>query len=84
MPENNLRSLLETAKNIGKIISINVEIGKYEIGDDLIATSRRLQAKQANEPIWAGRISFNTVDIINLLLTHRLLCFTMQSFSNPK
>ena len=43
------------------IISINVETGEYEIGDDLIITSRRLQAKQPDAPIWAGRIGFNAV-----------------------
>ncbi|MBU7584048.1 MAG: hypothetical protein KAF91_14245 [Nostoc sp. TH1S01] len=59
--ENSIRSQVETAQNIGKIISINVETGEYEIGDDLIITSRKLQAKQADAPIWAGRIGFNAV-----------------------
>ncbi|AFZ58864.1 hypothetical protein H6G54_17425 [Anabaena cylindrica FACHB-243] len=59
--ENNIRPLVENTENIGKIISINVETGEYEIGDDLIITSRQLQAKQADAPIWAGRIGFNAV-----------------------
>jgi hypothetical protein len=57
----NLRTQIETAENIGKIISINVETGDYDIGDDLLITSRRLQAKQSDAPIWAGRIGFNAV-----------------------
>jgi hypothetical protein len=57
----NIRDRVETTENIGKIISINVETGEYEIGDDLLLTSRRLQAKQADAPIWAGRIGFNAV-----------------------
>ncbi len=44
--EKNIRTQVETAENIGKIISINVETGDYEIGDDLIETSLRLRAKQ--------------------------------------
>lgn len=32
--ENSIRCQAETAENIGKIISINVETGEYEIGDD--------------------------------------------------
>ncbi len=56
-----IRAQVETAENIGKIISINVETGEYEIGDDLLITSRQLQAKQPDAPIWAGRIGFNAV-----------------------
>ncbi len=59
--ENSIRANVETAENIGKIISINVETGDYEIGDDLVVTSRRLQAKQADAAIWAERIGFNAV-----------------------
>ena len=59
--EKSIRPQVETAENIGKIISINVETGEYEIGDDLVLTSRRLQAKQADAPIWAERIGFNAV-----------------------
>lgn len=59
--EKSIRANVETAENIGKIISINVETGDYEIGDDLVVTSRRLQAKQADAAIWAERIGFNAV-----------------------
>ncbi|MCC5635273.1 hypothetical protein LC593_05275 [Nostoc sp. CHAB 5844] len=59
--EKSIRSQVETEQNIGKIISINVETGEYEIDDDLIITSRKLQAKQADAPIWAGRIGYNAV-----------------------
>ncbi len=59
--EKSIRSQVETAENIGKIISINVETGEYEIGDDLVVISRRLQAKQADAAIWAERIGFNAV-----------------------
>jgi hypothetical protein len=40
--EKHIRSEVETVENIGKLISINVETGEYEIGDDLLVTSRRL------------------------------------------
>ncbi|MEH1803408.1 MAG: hypothetical protein V7L13_30440 [Nostoc sp.] len=59
--EKSIRPQVETAENIGKIISINVETGEYEIGDDLVVTSRRLQSKQADAAIWAERIGFNAV-----------------------
>jgi hypothetical protein len=45
--EKGIRAQVETVENIGKIISIDVETGDYEIDDDLVVTSRRLQAKHA-------------------------------------
>lgn len=59
--EKNIRPQVETEENIGKLISINVETGEYEIGDDLLVTSRRLQAKQADAAIWAERIGYDAV-----------------------
>ncbi len=58
---NSIRAQVETAENIGKIISINVETGEYEIDNDLVVTSRRLQAKQADAAIWVERIGYNAV-----------------------
>ncbi|MGJ5627841.1 hypothetical protein [Nostoc sp. CALU 1950] len=59
--EKHIRSQVETVENIGKLISINVETGEYEIGDDLLVTSRRLQAKQPDAAIWAERIGYDAV-----------------------
>ncbi|MBK1988660.1 hypothetical protein A0J48_014110 [Sphaerospermopsis aphanizomenoides BCCUSP55] len=59
--ENSIRPLVETPANIGKIISINVETGEYEIGDDLLTTSLRLRTKQADVALWTERIGFNAV-----------------------
>ncbi|RCJ37343.1 hypothetical protein A6770_14525 [Nostoc minutum NIES-26] len=59
--EKSVRAQVETPENIGKIISINVETGEYEIGDDLVVTSLRLRAKQADAALWAERIGFNAV-----------------------
>jgi hypothetical protein len=59
--ENNIRPQVETTENIGKIISINVETGEYEIGDDLLLTSLKLRAKQPDVALWTERIGFNAV-----------------------
>lgn len=59
--DNHIRAQVETPENIGKLISINVETGEYEIGDDLLITSRRLQAKQPDAAIWGERIGFDAV-----------------------
>ena len=36
--EQRIRRLVETQENHGKIVSIDIETGDYEIGDDLIST----------------------------------------------
>ena len=59
--DNHIRSKVEIAETIGKLISINIETGDYEIGDDLLITSRRLQAKQPDAAIWGERIGFDAV-----------------------
>ena len=59
--DSQIRSQVEKPENIGKIVSINIETGEYEIGDDLLVTSRRLREKQADALIWAERIGFNAV-----------------------
>ncbi len=59
--ENVIRAQVETPENIGKIIAINVETGEYEIGEDLVVTSGKLRAKQANAIIWGERIGFDAV-----------------------
>ncbi|GAA6618546.1 hypothetical protein [Scytonema sp. NUACC26] len=59
--ERSIRAKVETEENIGKIISINVETGDYEIGDDLVETSLRLRAKQADAALWGERIGFDAV-----------------------
>jgi predicted ATP-dependent Lon-type protease len=59
--QNAIRPKVETPENIGKIISINVETGEYEIDDDLLVTSLRLRTKQADAALWTERIGFNAV-----------------------
>jgi hypothetical protein len=59
--ENLIRSQVETTDNIGKLVSIDVETSEYEIGDDLVITSSRLQAKHPGAAIWSERIGFNAV-----------------------
>lgn len=59
--EKSIRPKVETTENIGKIISINVETGEYEIGTDLVETSLRLRAKQADAALWGERIGFDAV-----------------------
>ena len=56
-----IRSQVEVAENIGKIVAIDVETGEYEVGDDLVETSLKSQAKHPNALLWAERIGFDAV-----------------------
>ncbi len=59
--ETNLRPKVETQDNIGKIISIDIDTGDYEIGDDLLVTANRLLNKHKEAAIWSERIGYNAV-----------------------
>jgi hypothetical protein len=59
--ERTIRSQVETVENIGRIVSINIETGEYEIGNDLVTTSLKLQTKQPDAALWGERIGFNAV-----------------------
>jgi hypothetical protein len=67
--ERQLRPQVETAENIGKIISIDIESGDYEIDDDLLTTCRRLQVRHEHPILWTERIGFNAVYAVGGTLT---------------
>lgn len=64
-----LRDRVEVADNIGKLIAVDVETGDYEIGEDLLAISRRLKSRHPNAEMWAERIGFNAVYTVGGTLT---------------
>ena len=59
--EKVIRVQVETAENIGRIISININTGDYEIDNDLLVACHRLQAKQPDAVIWTERIGYDAV-----------------------
>lgn len=59
--EQRLRALVETEDNVGKIISIDVESGDYEIADDLLSAGRRLQQRHPDALMYGKRIGYNAV-----------------------
>ena len=48
--ETNLRQKVETQDNVDKIISIDIDTGNHEIGDDLVVTANRLLNKPERQP----------------------------------
>ncbi len=59
--DSRLRALLETDENIGKIVSIDIESGDYEIADDLLVAGRRLQKRRPEAQMYGKRIGYNAV-----------------------
>lgn len=67
--DRTFRTHVETAANLGRIISIDIETGNYEIGEDLLDLSMRLQLKSPGAIVWAERIGFNAVYAVGGTLT---------------
>ncbi len=59
--QHRLRTQVETADNIGKIIAIDLNTGDYEIDKDLLAAYDRLKAKQPNTVTWIKRVGYDAV-----------------------
>ena len=58
--QKDLRSLIEIRENIGKLISIDVETGDYEIGTDAdVDAPLRLHAKHPGAAVYTLRVGYN-------------------------
>jgi hypothetical protein len=60
--EQGIRTQVETEPNIGKLVSIDIKTGDYEIGtDDSLDAPRRLHAKHPGAAVYTKRIGYNAV-----------------------
>jgi len=59
--ETKLRPTVETEENIGRLISIDINTGDYEIGDRPLSTIQKLQARRPDAEIWTERIGYDAV-----------------------
>lgn len=59
--EKQLRAKIETEENIGKLISIDIETGDYEIGNNPITTADRLFARHPDAALYGARIGYNAM-----------------------
>ena len=67
--ETKLRSRVETEQNIGKIISIDVDTGDYEIDEDLIKAGDRLLSRHPSASLYGVRIGYDWVYAVGGTLT---------------
>jgi hypothetical protein len=67
--EQEIRSQVETEENIGKLVSISIETGDYEIGDDdTLDAPLRLQEKHPGTAVYTRRIGYNAAYAIGGVL----------------
>ncbi|WP_395141137.1 hypothetical protein [Armatimonas sp.] len=66
--QTKLRALLETPENIGRLVSIDVETGDYEVGDDLLASGKRIHERHPNALLYGVRIGYNAVYAVGGML----------------
>lgn len=59
--EQGIRAQVETEENIGKIISIDIETGDYEIDPDPLKSGLRLLVRHPEAAMYAKRIGYNAV-----------------------
>ncbi len=63
-----VRGEVETPENIGKVMVMDVEPGDYEIDEQGIETSRRLQARHPGAALYAIRIGYKAVEALGGIL----------------
>ncbi len=66
---DSIKAAVELPDNIGKLVSIDIETGDYEIGtDDSLEAPRRLHAKHQGAAVYTKRIGYNAVHTIGGVL----------------
>ena len=60
-------------RNIGKIVSIDVNSGDYEVDADLLTAGDRLLARHPDAAIWGERIGYDAVYAVGGALTRTTL-----------
>lgn len=57
--ERSIRSRVKSEGTIGKILSIDIETGDFELGEDPVITSHYLQARHPGAAIWTKRVGYD-------------------------
>ena len=67
--DKNIRAIVETEENIGRLISIDIETGDYAVGDDFIEMNDTLFAKHPGAALYGARIGYDAVYAIGGTIT---------------
>lgn len=58
--DKQIRQLVETPDNIGKMLTLNIETGEYSIGDNPAVTILKLKQKQPLSRLFTLKIGYHT------------------------
>ena len=56
-----IRPIVETEENIGRICAIDIETGEYLIADDILDAAEPLHEKHPGAAVWSERIGYNAM-----------------------
>ena len=56
-----IRPLVDNEANVGKIVTIDVDSGDYEVDADLLTAGERLRVRHPDAVIWSERIGYDVV-----------------------
>ena len=59
--ETQIGPIVETEENIGRLISIDVETGEYEIGDETLEPGLRILHRRPDAILYGARIGYDAV-----------------------
>jgi len=59
--QKQIRQIVETEENIGRVCAIDVETGDYFVADDVLDAARPLRAKRPDVILWGERIGYNAM-----------------------
>jgi hypothetical protein len=64
----NIRRIVETPENIGKMVIIDIETGEYAIDDNGLSSARYLHAKRPEADLYGIRIGYKVAEAIGGIL----------------
>jgi hypothetical protein len=59
--QRQIRNRVETEKNVGKLVAIDVKSGDYEIDADLLTAAHRVRDRHPDAELWMERIGYGAV-----------------------
>ena len=66
--ERDIKPHIDVQANLGRLLSIDIETGDYEIGDDSLDAPLRLHAKHPGAAVYTLRIGYKSSETIGGIL----------------
>ena len=67
--ESQIRALVESPENVGKIVALDTQSADFELDSDLLLAGDRLRARHPEATIWFTRVGYKTAFAVGGALT---------------